>query len=371
VKIFSVLSGLWISMLPNYVRALKMALLKLCVDGGIDLSVELRPDKWFDDLVEGVVLVKEGRVTSLNRAARELLDVEEGVAVGVPLIAVLRDHRLEEAYTERQPVEVQTRGRILRATPILNGLSLLDVTEIRASQESARELLAVLSHELRTPTTSIRAVLETLQLEIDSDRRIRFLNLASEECERLVRLIEDLTVEVKPPRERRLKLEDVLGRARVVAGSTLEKYGVNLDLFVSDLTVWADEDKLLQVAINLIENAAIHGPDFASIQVRAEIDRRDQGFARVSVHDSGNQLDSSRLADLFQPHTRGPSSKVRGTGLGLYIVRSITEAWGGKVWVETNVEGGGNIFGFTVPKEGSGENSGRQVNRHRTETILG
>jgi signal transduction histidine kinase len=142
-------------------------------------------------------------------------------------------------------------------------------------------------------------------------------------------------------------------------------------LFVSDLTVWADEDKLLQVAINLIENAAIHGPDFASIQVRAEIDRRDQGFARVSVHDSGNQLDSSRLADLFQPHTRGPSSKVRGTGLGLYIVRSITEAWGGKVWVETNVEGGGNIFGFTVPKEGSGENSGRQVNRHRTETILG
>ena len=333
------------------------------------MSVENSPGLWFDDLVEGVILVEEGRVTALNRVALELLDVDQDAAIGVPLIAVLRDHRLEKAYTEQQTVEVETRGRIISAKPISNGLSLSDVTGVRASVKNAQELLAVLSHELRTPITSVRAILETLRLEIDDDMRMRFLGRASEECERLVRLIEDLTVDVKPPRERRLKLEDVLGRARTIVEPTLEQHGVSLELMISDLTVWADSDKLLQAVINLIENAAIHGPDFASIKVWADIDPENQGFARVFVRDTGNPLDPSRFEELFKLHARGPSAKARGTGLGLYIVRSITEAWGGKVWIEIDKQGGGNTFAVTVPLVGCGASEGSQKEVNPPEHI--
>ena len=78
-------------------------------------------------------------------------------AVGLPLIAVLRDHRLEGAFLSGHAVELETRGRVLRASSAPGGMILQDLTEMRRAQENARELLAVLSHELRTPATTIRS----------------------------------------------------------------------------------------------------------------------------------------------------------------------------------------------------------------------
>ncbi len=308
-----------------------------------------RSEPWFDDLAEGVVLVDQARVIALNRAAAELLKVDLQTVPGQPLIAVLRDHRLEHAYIEGRPIEVATRGRLVLATPIRGGLSLRDVTEVKTSQEGARELLAVLSHELRTPTTSIRAALETLRLELDGEMRDRFLGRAVEECTRLTRLIEDLTVDVTPPKVRRVVLSEILGRAQSVLLQTLDEHGVRLAAEVPNLTVWADADKLLQVIINLVENAAIHGPDFATVEVAAAVDPNAPDFVRVTVRDRGRRLEPGHLETLFELHSRGPSPKVRGTGLGLYIVRSITSAWGGRAWAEP-VEGG-NTFAFTVPRE--------------------
>lgn len=300
----------------------------------------------FDALSEGLILVEEGRVSYLNSAAAMFLEVDPAHATNLPLIAVLRDHRLERAYMQNVSLECETRGRILRATPIPGGMSLLDLTEQKHAEETARELLAVLSHELRTPVSTIRSTLEALQSDdLPATLRSRFLTRAEAESERLVRLLNDLTVDVKPPRYRSVYVPDAVERALSLVGPTLSAHGICLKQELEPLTVWADQDKLLQVLINLLENAAVHGPDHKTVWVYAKL-VLGEGVAHISVKDEGRPLPGETMHHLFEPHTRGSSVKAKGTGLGLYIVKSIAERWGGEAWGRGLEHG--NEFGVSV-----------------------
>jgi signal transduction histidine kinase len=310
-----------------------------------------------DALEEGVVLTDGERVSFVNRAAARLLEVDARRAAGIPLIWVLRDHRLEQAVAEGRTVELETRGRWLQAVPVDGALLLRDLTDLRRAREDARELLAVLSHELRTPVAAIRAALEALAGEPPDTLRQRFLARATQEAERLVRLLEDLTVEVRPPRERSLVLGEVAQRAAAVVQPVLKSQAVRLDTALPALELWADEDKLLQLLINLLENAAVHGPSGATVTLAAWADGP---MARIEVWDEGEPLDPARVEELFEPHSRGRSAKAKGTGLGLYIVRSIARGWGGEAWGGPRHEAvgdgappersaPGNAFGFSVP----------------------
>ncbi len=301
---------------------------------------------WLDALEEGVVLIDGGRVTLVNRAAAAFLEVDPERAAGQPLIRVLRDHRLEEAALGMRTVELETRGRRLQALPVEGALLLRDLTSLRRAEEDARELLAVLSHELRTPATSIRATLEALYDDPPDRLRLRFLERARQESERLVRLLEDLTVDVRPPRERSLLLREVAERALAVVLPVAQANAVALASELPEIAVWADEDKLLQVLINLLENAAIHGPRGGRVRLRASADG---GMARIEVADEGEPLDPERVPDLFEPHARAGGAKSKGTGLGLYIVRAIAQRWGGEAWGGPAPGGHGNVFGVSVP----------------------
>ena len=300
--------------------------------------------EYFDALAEGVIVVRDGRVVRLNAAAGRFLEVQPEQVVGTPLIGVLRDHRLEGVFLSGESAELETRGRILRASATPDCLLLFDLTETRRAQESARDLLAVLSHELRTPATTIRATLEALRYPLEEAQRERFLGRAEAETERLVRLLNDLTVDVRPPKLRSLALRDVLARAQALVQDTFLEHRVTFACEVPPYTVLADSDKLLQVLINLLENAAIHGPDDKTVFLKAEM----QGaWVRVSVRDEGDPLPEASIETLFEPHSRGRRAKVKGTGLGLYIVRSIAQRWGGEAWGRPLESG--NEFGFSVP----------------------
>ncbi len=306
------------------------------------------PEQLLQHIKEGVVLTDDSNMVSyLNDAACELLAVRRETAIGMPAVAVLRDHRLEQALVAGGTVEVQTRQRVLSARGVTGGLLIRDVTEARRAREDARELLAVLSHELRTPATSIRSALEALADDaLPTGTRVRFQALAEAEAERLVRLLRDLTVDVRPPLLRSVRLRDAVERARAVLAETLDRHDVTVDMTgVSDVTVWADEDKLLQSLVNLIENAAEHGPGSSAVTVHADEDAG-SGLVLVRVHDRGVPLDPERLDELFSPDSRVRSTRSRGTGLGLYIVRSIAERWGGHAWGRP-LEAG-NEFGFSV-----------------------
>lgn len=304
------------------------------------------PQSLLDDLAEGVILVEGGRVSYLNAAAALFLEVNAVQSLGLPLIAVLRDHRLERAYTEHVVLECETRARILRAAPLLGGLSLQDLTDRKRAQETARELLGVLSHELRTPVATIRATLEALRADLPAELRERFLERAEAESERLVRLLNDLTVDVKPPQYRSVYAPEVVARALPLVGRTLDEHKICLQQEVEPLTVWADADKLLQVLINLLENAAVHGPDGKPVLLRVAVDESQSQYACFTVQDAGLPLGAEVVDQLFEPHGRGASVKAKGTGLGLYIVRSIAERWGGQAWGRAIA--GGNEFGVSV-----------------------
>lgn len=308
------------------------------------LSVSSTPD-YFHDLSEGIILVERERVVALNKAAAMFLSVT-GDVIGFPLIGVVRDHRLEQAFTEGREIEVEKAGRILLAKPIPGGLSLRDISPVKRSQETARELLAVLSHELRTPVTTIRATLEALQSDLPDKLREKFLHRAQAEGERLVRLLEDLTVDVRPPQYRRIFIPDVVTRATSLIQATFAERQVQLEQEIEPLTVWADADKLLQVLINLLENAAIHGPSGKTVWLKAYGAKADPGFAHIVVQDQGERLAEDAFERLFEPHARGTSVKAKGTGLGLYIVRSIAERWGGEAWGRRLERG--NEFGLSV-----------------------
>src|SRR5690606_10072127 len=227
------------------------------------------PVDWFDALAEGVVLHDGRVVTRLNRCAAELLDVEAGRAVGRPLMGVLRDHRLEAlAGGQVEAVELELRGRPVLARGLPGALLLRDVSDVRAAQRDARELLAVLSHELRTPAAAVVAVLDALSGELPDAKRERLRARARDESSRLPR----------PPRLRTLELDAVVERAAALTQHVREGRGVRLRLAPTGLTVRADEDKLLQALVNLLENAAVHGPAGGEVAVAAW---RDEGAVRV------------------------------------------------------------------------------------------
>jgi two-component system, OmpR family, phosphate regulon sensor histidine kinase PhoR len=304
-----------------------------------------RVPAWFQDLSEGIILIENNRVLAINAAAAQLLGVSSPEVEGLPLIGVVRDHRLEQAYVEQREIEVEKAGHTLLAKPIHGGLLIKDLSKVKHAQEEARELLAVLSHELRTPVATMQATLEALQGEVPKALREKFLSRAQAEGERLVRLLEDLTVDVRPPQYRRLFLPDVTSRAVTLVQRTFSERSVHLIQDVAPLTVWADNDKLLQVLVNLLENAAIHGPSHKTITLQAYLSS-DKNFACVVVQDQGKPLAGEAFDGLFEPHARGASVKSKGTGLGLYIVRSIAERWHGKAWGKA-LEAG-NEFGFSV-----------------------
>lgn len=315
----------------------------------------LPTDEWFDDLAEGVVLVEAGRVANLNTAAAELLGVTRERAFGQPLITVLRDHRIERVLEEGRRQELTVRGRRLDVVPIRGGLALRDVDQERSRSEQERDLLAVLSHELRTPMTTVRATLEALEYDdLPATDRASLVRRAVSEADRVVRLLDDLTVQVAPPRERSVPLLEVTDRVLALLAPVLRERAVQVREELPDLLVWVDPDKLTQVLLNLLSNAAVHGPADSEVLLSASEDR---GWARVTVVDHGRSLPPERFASLFAPHVRGAGATGRGTGLGLYIVRSIVERWGGRVWgrplhgpdgTETGAELG-NEFGFLVP----------------------
>ena len=229
---------------------------------------------------------------------------------------------------------------------------------LQRSDQSKSELISIVSHEMRTPLTAIKAYTESLLDNIDQPSFVmqqKFLTVINEECDRLARMVNDvLDLSRLDSGHRRLRAEPLTIRA-VVADvlPTIEPVlqekmlGFKLDLPADLPSVEADLDLLKQIFVNLIHNAAKFSPAEKEIVVRAEAvgDR-----LRIAVEDHGRGIPPDHLPRVFERFYRveGGGERVGGTGLGLAIVKSAVELHGGTIRAESEV-GAGTRFVFELP----------------------
>jgi PAS domain S-box-containing protein len=233
-----------------------------------------------------------------------------------------------------------------------------DISERKEMERRVSEFYSTVSHELRTPLTSIRASLGLLEGGLAgalSAKASKLVNIARSECDRLIRLINDiLDIRKIEAGKLELRLQPVPVKKIVdltiqsTAGMAFE-YGVKLvSNITSEREIRADQDRLIQVLTNLVSNALKFSPKDGEVLLKVE----DYGsFCRFSVTDKGAGIPEDQLSKLFGLFQQLDSTDSRpkgGTGLGLAISKAIVEQHGGVIGVDTK-PGRGSTFYFDIP----------------------
>ncbi|MGH9165080.1 MAG: ATP-binding protein [Acidimicrobiales bacterium] len=248
-----------------------------------------------------------------------------------------------QALYQRYEAVVQDRERLAEEASRLAVLEQVD------EQRSA--LLRSVSHDLRTPLATIRAVTSDLQAGAvyDDATRDELLDLVGDEAERLDRIVSNLLnlsrIEagaLKPDRQAVALDELIANRVRRLA-RLFEQVRVQVEVPADLPLADADYSQLDQVLTNLLENAARHSPRRSTLRIGA---RRRDDMVEVWVADEGPGVLAFERERIFQPFRRGRGSA--STGVGLAICKAIVEAHGGDIAVQA-APGGGARFSFTIP----------------------
>jgi Na+/proline symporter/nitrogen-specific signal transduction histidine kinase len=245
-------------------------------------------------------------------------------------------------------------------------LRLLDeASQVRAANRELESLdklkddfMSSVTHELRTPLTSIRAFAELMRddPQMDAAQRQQFLGLVVDETERLSRLVNQVLDMAKIEsghgqwRNDEIDLRELIAHALQTTSQLLRERGATVQVQQPDSVpvLRADRDRLLQVLINLLSNAAKFVPEGAGrISVTLRSDAR---AATIEVHDNGPGVPPAQQQLIFEKFRQGGSTTNRpqGTGLGLPISRKIVEHFGGRMWLHS-APGQGACFAFELP----------------------
>lgn len=344
---------------------------------GLD-DARMQQEALFDRMIEGVLILDgKGRVQLVNAVLKKLFQLNFEVR-GKRLLEAIRSHELDE-IVDHAAEQGHVSGKEMfigngsesrcysvnatsfRETDDESGVIVIlhDLTEIKQLESGRREFVANVSHELRTPLSMIKGYVETLLGGTAEDPliRSRFLGKIQKHSDRLTYLIEDLLALSQ------LEANQIaLSYARVPLASLVERTfedltdraanrGIRLTAELdSDLQVWVDPDRLLQVLQNLIDNGIKYGRRDGSVIVKTSATVED-GFVQVQVIDDGPGIPEGVRERVFERFFRVDKARSReqgGTGLGLAIVKHIIQSHGGRVWLESDL-GMGAAFCFTVP----------------------
>lgn len=253
-------------------------------------------------------------------------------------------------YGRRVPVEGEDELAVLAA----NFNSMAEA--LGHTEERRQQMIADVAHELRTPLTTIKSHMEALLDGVLPPEPGTF-HLVHREADRLARLVEDLQeLSRAEARHLNLRLEPVEVHALAAAAASrlnpqYQEKGVSLEVSVPDHLprVRADEDRIIQVLLNLLGNALRYTPADGRVSITA---RKHGGEVQVSVGDTGVGLAPEDLSRVFERFYRVDRSRSRaggGSGLGLTISKHIVEAHGGRIWAESPGPGKGSTLHFTLP----------------------
>ncbi len=307
-----------------------------------------------------------------NRAAERLFKLSEpigerlGRAVDSPelhslaQVALREDESLEEQFII---ADANFRART-HVMPALDGrryisIALQDITELVAMHRARRDLVANISHELRTPITRIRLIIEGLFLDADKPKRkasIQSLKEIAMETDALLWLAQELLdlsmIESGQAILRLVKtpLKPAVAEAiqRLEAQAKLKQLTIASHV-PQQIEVLSDPDQLKRVLDNLLHNAIKWSPENGAVTITA-VEQADE--VAVSVRDNGPGVADALVGRVFERFYQADVSHSgdEGTGLGLAICKHIIEAHGGRIWAEGNGRGTGGHFLFTLLK---------------------
>lgn len=329
-----------------------------------------------------IVTDNEGLVVLMNKAAEEVLDTDAEALAGKPLEAILKDERWgrdsvqgtvgQQGSPARDTLlTLERKGKKLylrpRQTSILDEnqevegtVTLLqDVTRFKDLDQMKTEFLATVSHEFRTPLTSINMTVDILSKEVVGQinpKQRELLTAARDDCERLGKLVKELLDLSKlEAREQGLKLESV--DVRELIDESLKSLQLPfkekhisvrtvVDPNVSTLT--GNRQQLTWVVTNLASNALRHTDENGLVTISVA---KEDNTVLVAVTDTGPGIPVEAQATIFDKFVqiKEPSETTPGSvGLGLAIAREVVEAHDGKIWVESE-EGKGSTFYVALP----------------------
>jgi two-component system phosphate regulon sensor histidine kinase PhoR len=338
------------------------------LDGRIRAAVRQRNelDAVLASMMEGVLAVDTDEcIMSINQAG----------ASGKIMQEIVRNPDLRrftvKVLEEQQSVEGEVTLRLgggerylhVNGTPLIDAsgnrigalLVLNDMTRLKKLERMRRDFVANVSHELKTPITSIQGFVETLQTGAINDRKDaeRFLGIIAKQTDRLHLIIEDLLMLSRIEQESEeagidlveRSIRDVLQSAVETCKSLAGSRNVGIDLICAEnLSAGIDPHLLEQAVINLIDNAIKYSDEGASIKVEASARGNE---IVISVEDHGCGIEEEHLPRLFERFFRvdqARSRKLGGTGLGLAIVKHIALAHKGRVAAESKIGKGSTFF---------------------------
>ena len=233
------------------------------------------------------------------------------------------------------------------------------VREIRRNEQQDAFLNAV-THELKTPIASIRLYLETLKTrDVAPEKRQEFYNTMLADSDRLLNTVEQVLLASRTREQKRLlniseiNLGAILRECaeRVRSRYNLTEEAITFVKSEDKIRVPGDADELRAVFVNLLDNAVKYSPD--GVKVTLNVKNLNDEFAIVRIRDAGVGIPQSEIKRIFNRFYRIPNrstQKAKGTGLGLFIVRSIVKKHGGKIFAESKGVGHGSTFTVQLPK---------------------
>jgi signal transduction histidine kinase len=241
---------------------------------------------------------------------------------------------------------------------IIAGVVLNTIFLVREIRRNAQHdaFINAMTHELKTPVASIRLYLETLQSRaVDEEKRKEFYGIMLDDSDRLLQTIEQVLRTGRMGASRKLNItridlsqviEESLVRARAIYRLPDEALTYRPD---GPTTIMGDADEVRAAVSNLIDNAVKYSG--SNVKVRVETEKTDN-VVSMRVRDEGPGIPKTELKQIFKRFHRVPGSlatRVKGTGLGLYIVRSVAKRHGGRAWAESEGPGRGSTFVLQLP----------------------
>ena len=321
---------------------------------------------------DGVIVVdKNENITLINPSACSFFDLKENCE-GRHFIEVIRNNDMEDIIKnvssgDEEVVINYPEQKYLRvlASELLNSdtgqkigklLVIQDITRIKKLEKMRSEFVANVSHELKTPLTSIKGFAETLKMVDDDETRNKFLDIIYVESERLTRLINDiLTLSEIENKEAALNFEkiNITESMRDIekimeSAAKVKKIKMEFEISNEDIFVNGDLDKFKQMIINLVDNALKYTNENGWVKVSLT---KDDKTALIKVSDNGIGIDEKNISRIFERFYRvdkARSRRIGGTGLGLAIVKHTVILMKGTIEVRSKL-GQGTTFTVNLP----------------------